>query len=106
MGKSKIYKKLEALGEDIMKENGKCIIICHDGESKQAALAALLHNPDEATSLFISFFQRFPEFIPKALMAASVAMECTGDCDNCAHACHKKDDDKDDDESIVRICMN
>ena len=102
MGKSKIYKKLEALGEDIMKADGKCIIICHDGESKQAALAALLHNSDEATSLFISFFQRFPEFIPKALAAASLALDCDGDCDNCDECNH----DEEDEEDGGIVCMN
>lgn len=93
--KKSIYKELEAITERIMNADGKCIIIAHDGKSEKVMLAPIMPSADDAIGLFMDFFQKFPEFIPKAMYAAALAMECDGDCDNCDKHCG-------DDE----ICLN
>lgn len=104
--KRTIYQQLEAVAGRLMAADGKCIIIAHDGESESGMLSAVLHDADEATGMFLSFFRRFTELIPKALAAASLAMECDGDCDNCGHCPHDDDEDDDDEGGELIIGMN
>lgn len=99
MKRSKIYKQLESVDAQVTKTDGECIIIAHDGESEDMMMSVVLHDSDESTGMFMEFFRKFPELIPKAMYAAALAMECDGDCDNCDKCCH-------DDDEEGEICMN
>ena len=107
MKKSKIYETLERTIQRIHDAGGACIVVAHDGESENTMIAPILQNVEVSTSLFVGLFERFPEFIPRALCAASMVMrdDYDGGSDD--------DDDPEDDGVPVdgcgvgcAVCMN
>lgn len=111
MEKSKTYEILESAIKRIKDADGHAIIVAHDGESDNTMVAPILHDVEESTSVFIRLFSSFPEFIPRALCAASMVMR--GEVENGYDDDDDEDDDPDDDNVPVggcgvgcELCMN
>lgn len=112
MEKSKTYEILESAIKRIQDAGGCCIIVADDGESENSMVAPILHDVEESTSVFIRLFASFPEFIPRALCAASMVMR--GEVENGYDDDDDEDDDDPDDDNVpvggcgvgCELCMN
>lgn len=94
MAKKTIYQTLESAIKRVKDADGHAIIVAFDGESETSMVAPILHDVEESTSVFIKLFSSFPEFIPRALCAASMVMR--GEVEDG----YDDDNDEDDDDDF------